>query len=140
MEAKEWRDKSAWFMEEFNKGNLDPADEVFAKDFIYHRPPAPDIVGVTAWKEMVTDLRNLLPDFKETVDQLIIEGDKAVVRLTFQGTHTGQSKNFPFPPTGKKAVWTGCSVMYVKGDKVFEVWEYPDSLGFLQQLGVIPSM
>lgn len=141
MTAEEMKAKSRWFIEEVNKGNIDALDEEFASNCVIHRASLPDIEGLTAFKQIITDLRTGMPDYRMTIDEIIIEGEnKAVIRATQQGTNTGQSPLFPFPPTGKKAVWTICIVTHALEGKIVEQWEYEDIWGLVQQLGLIPPM
>jgi predicted ester cyclase len=127
-------------VDEMNKGNLDVLDEYYAPDYLHHQPPFPDIKGLAAFKRFSANMRASFPDFQQTIEDEFVEGNKGVVRITAMGTHTGQSKAFPFPPTGKKVTWTGCLVTRTAGGKVVEGWNYFDNLGLLQQFGIIPSV
>ena len=40
----------------------------------------------------------------------------------------------------KREVLIKCYVAHYVGGKCVEQWEYDDKLGFLQQIGIIPSM
>ena len=44
------------------------------------------------------------------------------------------------PPTGKHVTITGIAISHWVGGKSDEVWINIDSLGLLQQLGVVPKM
>jgi predicted ester cyclase len=72
--------------------------------------------------------------------EVIIEGDAAVIRWTWEGTHSGVSPSLGIPPTGKRASMVGCSVFHFRNGKIVEQWEYSDTLGLPQQLGVIPAL
>jgi predicted ester cyclase len=43
-------------------------------------------------------------------------------------------------PTGRKIDVSAISIHRMEGGKIAETWEVWDTLGFLQQLGVIPAM
>jgi predicted ester cyclase len=43
------------------------------------------------------------------------------------------------PATGKKFQIEGNMICSMKGSKCEEIWFYLDSLGFMKQLGAIPS-
>ena len=43
------------------------------------------------------------------------------------------------PPTGKKISVDAISIHRMEGGKIAETWEVWDTLGFLQQLGVVPA-
>ena len=131
----QWAGKEAWL-----KGNLDAFDEVYAEDFVWHRPPFPDISGLTAIKESVHDMREAYSDLEISYDEMIAEGDSIAYRWSIRGRHTGQSVTLPVPPTGKEVALVGCSVYHVAGGKIVEEFEHSDYLGFLQQLGVVPPL
>ena len=124
----------------YNKGNLDAMDELYAPNFVYHRVPLPDIVGLEAYKQAIADIRNSFSNLKLTFDKIIMEEDTVATRWTFRGTHTGQSPTIPIPPTGKKVLITGGSITHIRGGKAVEEWNYADWLGFFQQLGVVPPL
>jgi len=52
-------------------------------------------------------------------------------------THLGSL--FVIPPTGKSIVGTGIIIHRVVDGKIVEIWEVADTLGGLQQLGILPS-
>ena len=77
---------------------------------------------------------------RTTIDDMIVDGDRAVMRWTWEAVHTGTSPSLGIPATGKHVRSVGCSVFHFWDGKVSEQWEYSDMLGLLQQLGVIPPM
>jgi predicted ester cyclase len=44
------------------------------------------------------------------------------------------------PPTGKQVTGSGISIHRIADGKIAEAWVNFDTLGMLQQLGVIPAM
>jgi predicted ester cyclase len=81
--------------------------------------------------------RAAYPDLLITVDDLIAEGNKVVGRWTARGTNTGPLMGMP--PTGKQATVMGISILAIADGKVTDQWFNWDTLGMLQQLGVIPT-
>ena len=61
-----------------------------------------------------------------------------MTRLTFGGTHQGTFQGMP--PTGKQVTGSGISIHRIANGKIAEAWVNFDTLGMLQQLGVIPAM
>ena len=53
------------------------------------------------------------------------------------GTYVGEINGIP--PTNKKVWVDAISIHRMAGDKIAETWEVWDTLGFLQQLGVVPA-
>ncbi len=121
--------------EAWNQGKMEVLDEHFAPEYVYHHFPFPDVEGVEAYKQYIADTRNSYPDFKLTVEEIIIKGDIAVVRGTFSGTNTGELPTLGIPATGKQVTFKWCSVSHRANGKTAEEWNYVDYLGLMQQLG-----
>jgi predicted ester cyclase len=75
------------------------------------------------------------PDMKWTVQEQVAEGEKVVTRFSWTGTHQGEFMGIP--ATGKSVEVWGVVIDVVK-DKLFaESRIIMDSIGLLQQLGVM---
>jgi predicted ester cyclase len=81
--------------------------------------------------------RGAFPDFKVTIDDLIAEGDKVVIRATWNGTQKGEFMGIP--PTGKRVSFGVIDIIRMAGGKAVEHWGQMDSMGMMQQLGVAPA-
>jgi steroid delta-isomerase-like uncharacterized protein len=127
------------YEEVFNKGDLDLADKLFASDAVNHDPQLPPGIpnGALGVKAIVTMLRSAFPDDHHTIEDLIAEGDKVVVRLTHTGTHQGSYLGLA--PTGKHITNTSIRIFRFAEGKFVEAWANRDDLGLLQQLGAIPA-
>lgn len=122
------------YEEVFNEGNLDLVDEVVAPDFVNHTAPgAPR--GPEPVKQLVTMLRNAFPDQHISIEDMIAEDDKVVMRNTYSGTHEGTFMGIP--PTGKRFTQNQIHIMRFADGKVVEHWGVRDDLTQMQQLGVI---
>ena len=73
-----------------------------------------------------------------TIEEIFTSGDDRVtVRWTGSGRHTGDMHGIP--PTGRTVREDAINVVRCSGGKIAESWEAWDTLGFLQQLGVVPK-
>jgi steroid delta-isomerase-like uncharacterized protein len=123
------RDQKIW-----NEGNLALIDELIAPDYVEHTAGiSEDIVGIDAFKERVTDLRNSFPDFNVTVEELIVKDDRIVWRWIATGTNTGTMNDIP--PTGKKIRIEGVGILRVVDGKIVERLPYWNEATMLRQLG-----
>lgn len=92
--------------------------------------------GLEGGKMVHNMFLSAFPDSQVTTDDLIADGDKVVERFTFRGTNKGSFMGAP--PTGKQVTATGMSVFRIANGKIVEHWGENDSLGVMQQLGLVP--
>ena len=123
--------------EVWTKGNLDAVDEIYAPDFVGHDPGTPDWIGAAGVKLIVKRVREAFPDFRETVEDVLTDGDKVVTRFTASGTHLGMLRGFA--PTGKAFRMAEIGIFRVAGGQIAEKWGMADRLGMFQQLGILPA-
>ena len=76
------------------------------------------------------------PDAIATIEDILAEGDKVAIRVTWRGTHKGEFMNIA--PTGNKIEMTNTIIFRIAVDKLAENWATIDELRLMQQLGVIP--
>jgi steroid delta-isomerase-like uncharacterized protein len=124
--------------EVFNRGNIALIDEIMAPDFMEREelPPGfpPGREGVKLLTQM---LRSAFPDFKATIEDMLAEGDKVMIRMTWSGTQQGEFMGVP--PTGKRMSIQVIDIVRFSDDKAVEHWGVMDSMGMMQQLGAIPA-
>ncbi|MBI3859846.1 MAG: ester cyclase [Thaumarchaeota archaeon] len=119
--------------EVWNNKNLAAVDEVVAADCIGHPPTGIEARGSEGVKQNVTRFCTAFPDLHWTIEDMIAEGDKVVIRNTFRGTHQGEFLGIA--PTGKQVMVTATGTYRLKDGKIAEGWVNQDLLGLLQQLG-----
>jgi predicted ester cyclase len=69
---------------------------------------------------------------------MMAEGDKVVWRWCITGTHAGELMGIP--PTGKSIKISGIVISRFANGKWAEDYVNWDTLGMLQQIGVVPAM
>jgi steroid delta-isomerase-like uncharacterized protein len=122
------------FSEEvFNKKNLAAIDDFYAPNLIDHSLQG----GIEGQRQGIAMLLTAFPDLHLTVEDIIAEEDKIVVRMTFRGTHQGAFVGIP--PTGKQITVTEIAILRIANGKAIEQWNNVDELGLMQQLGVVPA-
>ena len=128
------------FLEEaFNSGNLDVVDELVAPEFVNHDAALPEpTVGIEAAKASITGYRDAFPDLRLTVEQQLADGELVATRWSARGTHQGELMGMA--ATGKQATVTGITIDRIVDGRFVESWTNWDTLGLMQQLGVIPAL
>jgi len=122
----------------WSKGNLAVGPDIYSPNFVSHQDSHPDIGdvrGLSALIEFVREFREAFPDFHDTIDDQVAEGDKVVTRFTSTGTHKGVLMGLP--PTNKRATWMGIAIDRIEDGKIVEEWVSWDLFGMMQQLSAI---
>ena len=125
------------YEEGFNQRNLAVFDELMASDYVWHIAST-TMQGREPAKQLISRFLSAFPDGRYTIEDMIAEGDRVVVRQTFRGTHQGDFMGIA--PTGKQVTVTEIEIFRVANGRGVENWTNSDDLGLLQQLGVVPSM
>ena len=121
--------------EVWNRGMLDAVDEVLAEDYVGYIPAMPvPVRGTEGFKQLIVSYRTAYPDLHVTVEDVIANEDRVVVRWTSRGTNSGGLMGMP--ATGRKVEVPGISIFRIEDGKVAEEWEGFDTLAMMQQLGV----
>lgn len=125
-----------YYQEVLEGGNIQLLEEMAIPDYDEHDPIPGQSNGLEGLKQRVEMLRSAFqPRF--TLEDMIAEGDKVVVRWTNRGTHVGEFMGIP--PTGKSFSIAGIDIHRLSGGKMAEHWHVVDLFGQLQQLGLIPQ-
>jgi steroid delta-isomerase-like uncharacterized protein len=110
--------------EEVWVGNPDAADAFYAA--------GPELEGLKAFARA---LYVAIPDWRVTIDDLIAEDDRVVVRWTGRGTHLGEWDGMP--PSGRQVTTTGIDIEQMVDGRIVREDGEVDMLGFFRQLGAI---
>src|SRR5215216_4141445 len=119
-----------------NEGRVEQVADLIAPDYQEHDP----LPGQGSGREGAVDrfsmiTTGLAPHF--TVEDLIAEGDRVVVRWTNAGTHVGDFAGIP--ATGRTFTIAGIDIYRVAAGQLREHWHVIDQLGMLGQLGLLPQ-
>ena len=119
------------FVEAYNKRSLDAFDDLLAPDYFDQT----NKVGPEGLKQLMNMAFKGFPDFHETIEDIIAEGDKVWARITFTGTNTGEFMGIA--PTGKKVTTEMVDIFRVVNGKLVEYRDISNNLDFFEKLGVI---
>ena len=121
-----------FYAEVFNAGNMAAADKFIAEGFVDYTP-FPGQAGTRAGlKKGFPQWRAAFPDLRFTVNEVIVQGDKAVARWTARGTHRGVFMGIA--PTGKTVQMHGVDIVRIVGGKAVAHWGYGDEAVWMQQI------
>ena len=126
----------------WSTGDLSRVLEVFAPGYVMHQHHHGAAGGagdldLKAMRDFAHEFHTGFPDFRDTIDLQLAEGDLVATRATSSGTHTGPFQGIA--PTGKRLSWTGIVIDRVQDGRIVESWAIWDMMGMLQQLGAVPA-
>ena len=131
-----------FYEELWNARRTEIADELFASDCLTHQLQSGSVdAGVPrppqAIKEHIAEWLTGFADLRFKVEEIFAEDDRVLSRCIAHGTHTGTWCGIK--PTGKHIEIRMMVIHKIQGGKIAEDWVLVESLGFFQQLGLLPS-
>jgi predicted ester cyclase len=108
-------------------------DDFVSPDYIDHS----NNVGREGLKQLIIMGLNAFPDWHETIEDIIAEGDKVWVRLSYTGTHKGDFMGLS--PTENKITSKAVDIYRIVDGKLAEYWNVTDNINILRQVGAIQS-
>jgi steroid delta-isomerase-like uncharacterized protein len=125
------------FYEEMNSGRKNElASELFTADHVLHDPQVPAGPGPQGVVDVVKVYQDAVEGHWE-IEEMFSTDDRVAVRWTGSGRHVAEINGIP--ATGKSVRVDALSIHRIVGGKIAETWEVWDTLGFMQQLGVVPK-
>ena len=125
-----------FIQEVFVKQDEQAAEELTAPNFVPHSWPGVE-PGVESLKQAQRRVSAGLEDARMTIEDVIAEGDRVVVRLTSHGRHAGEFMGMP--ASGKEYDISEIHIFRIADGKVAEHWRDADMLSLLQQIGAFPA-
>jgi len=117
--------------EVWNSCNLAAVEDVFREGAVMHHG---GVAGRGGWIfQGIPTIRDLyirptqaaLPDLHHTIEDVIVEGDRAVARFHGDGTHTGEYGEYK--ATGKVMRYEGIAIFRMEGGRIAEVWVHSNA-------------
>jgi predicted ester cyclase len=128
------------YVEEVYNGH-DPSrvDEFLADDFNRTNPARPHSNEPGNDDDAARVERSLaeFPDLTGTIEDIVAEGDRVVVLMTYRGTHQGDFADLVAAATGRPAEWASVIIWRVACGQLAENWVVTDRLTEYRQLGII---
>jgi predicted ester cyclase len=121
--------------------DLNKLAEVDAVDLEMTTPMGP-VKGLEGHKMLVKGFAAAFPNFKHTTSRCVESGDLISCEGTFSGDQTGpmmMPDGTSIPATKKHVAFPYLGIARIKDGKVAELHVYFDLMGFMGQLGLLPS-
>ena len=120
-----------WFEEVWNARRDEAIDELMERGAVGHMEGG-DVHGPDEFRSGRAVFLAALPDMQITIEDIVSEGDQAVVRWRVRGTHTGEL--FGVAPTQRRVEVRGTSWFRIRQGKLTEGWDTWNLGGLLDSL------
>jgi steroid delta-isomerase-like uncharacterized protein len=133
------RDLLGRLEEAMNSRQLDLLDDIVADDFVRHCQATPDfdVRSRDDFKEFLRQNTASFPDNVQTFVQVVVEGERAGIWVTYEGTQTGAFG--PFPASDRKVNFDFGGIARAQDGKLAELWVTWDNMTIMGQLGLLPA-
>ena len=125
-------DVTFWY-DAFTKKDPNLLDQILSETWV-DIPPAPSQpLGPAGAKQLLTELTNTFPDLKITIQDILQDGNKVIVRSEISGTQKA-----PFmgsPSKNRKLLIQAIDIHEFKDGKIVRTWHSEDWMTGLHQLG-----
>ncbi|MGD8539818.1 MAG: ester cyclase, partial [Candidatus Aminicenantes bacterium] len=121
-------------LELYDEKNFVERDKLFSPNTVYHAPGGKEYSLKGYREQFGVHFYTAFPDLRHTIEDIIAEGDKVVLRLSDYGTHQGEFMGIL--PTGRAIQWPVTSIYRLSDGIVQELWIEFDLLSLMQQLGM----
>ncbi len=110
-------------------------EELLTPGAIVHEylPGMPPGLDRAAYERFIAGFRAALPDIRDEVDHVVVDGGYAAARWTGYGSHRGEPL-MGIPAKGGRLVAHGMYMLRFEGEKIAEAWNFWDNLNVLEQL------
>ncbi len=117
----------------WDQARPEDATALFAPDYVNHAGSRGILKGPAGIQANYSSLRAAFPDVAFSLDDVLVDGDKVVVRYTMRGTHRGPFQGIT--ASGRAVTVPGIGIYRVGDGQIQESWVMRDSLALLRQLG-----
>jgi predicted ester cyclase len=119
------------------QGQIDRAMEYLDENFVAYLAGMPGPLDRSGFRHFSETWHTAVSDEELDFQDQVAEGDTVVTRLLYSATHSGNLQGIP--PTGKRFTIQGMFFDRLAEGKVIERRGQYDTMGMMQQLGMMPS-
>jgi predicted ester cyclase len=126
LSEKEWQERlHAAVVRRFieaalNRGNAAVGETHLAGNFVDHGGFLGEAAPRSGFADFLSGFKQAFPDGAYRIEDLLADGDKVVVRMTFTGTHQGRFRSYG--ATGRRVRVTGIHIFRCAGAHLLEHW------------------
>lgn len=138
MTEQQIRDNVQRMFEIFNSDDISGIDEYMTEDTSYRNTSGEVAHGIDEFEQFWSRYNAAFDNLDIDVQEVFVEGNKAVIVYRQTGTHTGEFLGIE--PSNNSMNLTGCNIATFDDDgKLVDVYDVIDTLELLRQLDALPS-
>lgn len=100
-------------------------------------PGLQELHGTTEFFGFLEEFLAGVPDYEDTLSQVVAQGDRVAYVSTMRGVQTGPLGDLP--ATGREFTLVNVIIQRLEAGKIVETWVSWDNVAFLTQLGLMPD-
>ena len=125
------------YLDVLERREVELLDQVVDEHVVVHGPGgSPGLEGLDAFKR--EQAGSPFSEERIEVDDLLVAGDKVVLRYRLECTHSGEFLGVP--PSGRRLRASGIKIYRLANGKIAEIWGEDDLYGLLEQLRLVPPL
>jgi steroid delta-isomerase-like uncharacterized protein len=110
----------------------DLVDRIFAPEVVDHSPQPGQVDGREGMRQMLDLYHAVFPDLRVTTEEVLVSGDRGVLRWSATGTHEGAQLGVP--ATHRQVRMTGIDIVRAEDGRIVEHWGEGNALEMMQQI------
>ena len=110
----------------------DLVDRIFAPEVVDHSPQPGQVDGREGMRQILDLYHAVFPDLRVTTEEVLVSGDRGVLRWSATGTHEGDQLGVP--ATHRQVRMTGIDIVRIQDGRIVEHWGEGNSLEMMQQI------
>lgn len=118
----------------YTERSLDDFDDLLTDDVVLVRDEE-KAHGREEFKAVLRRLRRAFPDIQYRIDDVIVAGDRIVLRWQAKGTH--RDEYLGVAATGRPVSYTGVTIYELRDDRIARIWVAADLLSLLRRLHAV---
>lgn len=119
----------------WDRGEVEALDDLLDPGYRRRSSDDPDAQDLREFKASIIATRSAFPDLTTTIDEVVVEGDRAAVRWHSEGRH--EHSFLGVPATHRTVRVSGATFARFEGDRVVEEFVTWDPRALLSALGII---
>lgn len=119
----------------WDRGDVDALDRLLSPDYRRRATSDGATEDLREFKASIVATRSAFPDLRTTIDDIVLEGDRAAIRWHSDGRH--EHSFLGVPATGRSVQVSGATFARFEGPRIVEEFVTWDPRALLSALGII---